>query len=88
MGWLDDDVAAIRECGFELLGHFTLPDEAWWEDFYGPMELHIAELRVKYTGYAEAAAILDQLAAEPEMHRRHSDVYAYEFFVARRPLAW
>jgi hypothetical protein len=26
----------------------------------------------------------DQLAQEPEMHRRHSDYYAYEFFVARR----
>lgn len=24
------------------------------------------------------------VAQEPEMHRRHSDCYAYEFFVARR----
>jgi SAM-dependent methyltransferase len=87
MGWADDDVAAIRECGFELVGHFTLPDEAWWDDFYTPMEKRIAELRKKYSGDAEASAILDQLAAEPEIHRRHSDFYAYEFFVARRPLA-
>jgi SAM-dependent methyltransferase len=84
MGWLDDDVAAIRDCGFELVGHFTLPDEAWWDDFYTPMETRIAELRGKYAGDAEASAILDQLAEEPEMHRRHSDFYAYEFFVARR----
>ncbi len=84
MGWLDDDVAAIRECGFALVGHFTLPDEAWWDDFYTPMETRIAELRGIYAGDVEAAAILDQLAAEPEMHRRHSDCYAYEFFVARR----
>ena len=48
MGWLDDDVAAIRDCGFELVGHFTLPDEAWWDDFYTPMEKRIAELRGKY----------------------------------------
>ncbi|MFO7495300.1 MAG: class I SAM-dependent methyltransferase [Desulfobacterales bacterium] len=87
MGWPDDDVAAIRDCGFELVGHFTLPDEAWWDDFYTPMETRIAELREKYRGDAEATTILDQLAAEPEMHRRHSDFYAYEFFVARRPLA-
>lgn len=86
MGWLDDDFRAIRDCGFELVGHFTLPDEAWWEDFYTPMETRIAELRGKYAADVEASAILDQIAEEPEMHRRHSDFYAYEFFVARRPL--
>jgi len=84
MGWLDDDVAAIRDCGFRLVGRFTLPDEAWWDDFYTPMEARIAGLRGKYAGDGEASAILDQLAEEPEMHRRHSDFYAYEFFVARR----
>ncbi|MFH7326110.1 methyltransferase domain-containing protein [Desulfurivibrio sp. C05AmB] len=87
MGWLEDDVAAIQECGFELVGHFTLPDEAWWEDFYTPMETRIAELRGKYANDAEASAILDQLAEEPELHRRYSGFYAYEFFVARLPLA-
>lgn len=87
MGWLDDGIAAIQDCGFELVGHFTLPDEAWWGDFYTPMETRITELRSKYAGDAEALAILDQLAEEPLMHRRYSDFYAYEFFVARRPIA-
>ncbi len=86
MGWVDDDVAAIRECGFDLVGHFTLPDEAWWDDFYTPMETRIAEVRGKYSDDVEATAILDQLAEEPRMHRRYSDFYAYEFFVVRRLL--
>jgi SAM-dependent methyltransferase len=86
MGWLADDVAAIQAGGFELVGHFTLPEEAWWDDFYTPMERRIAELRGTYANDVEACAILDQLAEEPEVHRRHSDFYAYEFFVARRSL--
>ncbi len=86
MGSLDDDVAAIHDCGFEIVGHFTLPDEAWWDDFYTPMEARIVELRSKYGSDLAASAILDQLAEEPVMHRRYSDFYAYEFFVARRPL--
>ncbi len=85
MEWLADDVAAIHDCGFELVGHFTLPDEAWWDDFYTPMEARIAELRRKYANDLEASAILARLAEEPEMHRRYSDFYAYEFFVVRRP---
>lgn len=86
MGRVEDDIAAIRDCGFEFVGHFTLPDEAWWDDFYTPMEARIAELRGQYAHDIEAMSILDRLAEEPEMHRRYSDFYAYEFFVVRRPL--
>lgn len=87
MGSVGDDLAAIGESGFELVGHFTLPDEAWWDDFYAPMEERIRELREAYRGDSEALAVLDALAEEPAVHRRHGDCYAYEFFVVRRPLS-
>lgn len=86
MGFLHDNLESIRSQGFELLGHFTLPDEAWWDDFYTPMEARIDALRGAYADDAEALRILDQIAQEPEMHRRDSAYYAYEFFVARKPL--
>jgi len=84
MGRVPDILAAIARGGFSLIGHFTLPDEAWWDDFYSPMRQRIQELRSRYTDDAEALEILDELAREPEMHRRYSDYYAYEFFVTRR----
>jgi len=87
MGWAEDVVAAIENRGFVHLGRFTLPNEAWWSDFYTPMQRRIEELRRKYDNDGEALAILHQLAQEPELHRRYSDYYAYEFFVARRPPA-
>jgi len=83
MGGVPDVLATIDKSGFSLVGHFTLPDEAWWDDFYTPMEHRIEALRGKYTDDAEALAALDQIAQEPEMHRRNSDYYAYEFFVVR-----
>jgi SAM-dependent methyltransferase len=86
MGRIPDVVAAIDRSGFSLEGHFTLPDEAWWDDFYAPMQRRIEELRDKYAGDPKALGVLDQLAREPEMHRRYSDSYAYEFFVAHRPV--
>ena len=51
------------------------------------MENRIMELRGKYANDIEASKILVQLAEEPGLHRCYSDFYAYEFFVARRPLA-
>jgi len=84
MGKVPDVLAAIDRTGFLLVDHFTLPDEAWRDDFYTPMERRIEVLRGKYAGDVEALGVLDQLAQEPEMHRRHSDYYAYEFFVVHR----
>ena len=48
------------------------------------MQRRIEELRGKYVDDAEALAALDEIAREPEMHRRHSDYYGYEFFLMRR----
>ncbi len=86
MGMAKDVEALIANAGFELLGRFTLPDEAWWDDFYTPMEHRIDDLRSSYVDDAEAMAILDQLGREPELHRRYSHCYAYEFFVVRKSI--
>jgi hypothetical protein len=48
------------------------------------MTRRIEALRAKYAADAEALAILDRLAREPEIHRLYSEYYAYEFFVVRR----
>ena len=84
MGKVDDVLAAIERTGFSLVDHFTLPDNAWWDDFYTPMERRIEALRPRYADDVEGLAALDQLAQEPELHRLYADTYAYEFFVAGR----
>ncbi|QDU82985.1 Dimethylglycine N-methyltransferase [Planctomycetes bacterium Pla163] len=84
MGGVDDLLAAVAEEGFQVLEHFVLPDAAWWEDFYAPMERRIRQLRAANAGDSDALAILDELAAEPELHRRHGSTYGYAFVVARR----
>jgi len=84
MGFVRDVLAVVGRSGFDLLGHFPLPDEAWWEDFYTPMQRRVEQLRGEHATDGEALAVLDQIQREPELHRLHSDCYAYECFVARR----
>jgi hypothetical protein len=84
MGWTADILATIARCGCELLGHFTLPDEAWWDDFSALMEERVRVLRRSYERDAEALAALALIGREVELHRSYSGHYAYEFFVARR----
>jgi SAM-dependent methyltransferase len=61
-GRLPDVLATIGRTGFSLVGRFTLPDEAWWDDFCTPMERRIAEPRGKYASDTEALGVLDPLA--------------------------
>ncbi len=73
MAWTGDVLATIERHDFAVLGRFTLPDEAWWTDFYTPMLARIEALRRQHAGDAEAAGVLDELAREPELHRLYSD---------------
>ncbi len=61
-----------------------MPPEAWWDDFYTPMERIIEEFLGKYADDPEASEILKQLVLEPAAHRKNSDYYNYEFFVTRK----
>jgi SAM-dependent methyltransferase len=83
MGSASDVLALLADHSFEAVGHFTLPDAAWWDDFYTPMRSRVAELRAEHSLDAGALAVLDSCDAEIDMFSRHSDSYAYEFFVAR-----
>ena len=85
MGTAADLLATIARSGVELVDRFTLPDEAWWDDFYTPMQERVRELRQVHGADPEALAVLEQIGTEPELHRRYSEYYAYELFVTRRP---
>ncbi len=78
------NLASLQAAGYEVLGHFTLPDAAWWTDYYSPLEAKLPALRARY---AEDAAARDFVAAsqrEIEMRRRYPDSYGYVFFVGRK----
>ena len=76
--------AVIDRSGYDLLGDFVLPDAAWWEDYYGPMEARIAALEQKYAGDALALAELAGARVECDLRRRYPDWYGYVFFVMRK----
>ena len=73
----------VRDCGYELLGDFVLPPNAWWDDYYGPKERRLAELIPKHAGDPIASAVLSETQDELEIHRRYADYYGYAFLVMR-----
>jgi ubiquinone/menaquinone biosynthesis C-methylase UbiE len=77
-------VSTIKISGYEPLGHFTLPDAAWWESYYTPLEAKLPSLYERYTGDEDALSIIEITRCEIEMRRRFGSWYGYEFFVGRR----
>jgi SAM-dependent methyltransferase len=67
LGTVPEMLAQISPCGFRTVGHFALPEDAWWTAYYAPLGARIAELRVRYAADPEVLAVLDQ--EQQEVHR-------------------
>jgi cyclopropane fatty-acyl-phospholipid synthase-like methyltransferase len=84
-----DDVASrlatIAACGYEIVGHFTLPSSSWWDDYYRPLERSVEVFRARHGAEPDALALADSVQREIDMWRAYSDFYGYEFFVMRAP---
>lgn len=69
--------------GYEVIGHFPLPEQAWWTDFYTPMLERLSELRLRHADDAIALQVIDESSNEVETFRRFADYSGYTFVVAR-----
>ncbi|MDH5376623.1 MAG: class I SAM-dependent methyltransferase, partial [Candidatus Bathyarchaeota archaeon] len=60
----------IPSCGYELIDYFSLPEDAWWTEYYKPLEIRIEELRVKHENNSEALKTLKKYQNEVDMVKR------------------
>ena len=81
MGTIEENLARLTAAGYRTLGHFALPESAWWDNYYHPMAARIAALRQQYRGNTEAQRVLDAEQAEIDLYRHCSAWYGYLFYV-------
>ena len=75
----------ITETGYVDADGFVLPVQDWWDNYYGPAQTRVAELRTKYANDPEVLATLEDAQREHDLFRVHSDAYGYVFYVMRKP---
>jgi hypothetical protein len=83
MGTIEENLAHLTAAGYRALGHFTLPENDWWDNYYHPIVARIEALREKYPDNPEAQQLLDLEYAEIELYRHYSDWYGYVFYVGQ-----
>ncbi|MGD8538128.1 MAG: methyltransferase domain-containing protein [Candidatus Aminicenantes bacterium] len=81
---IPENLEIISRCGYKVLGHFALPEEAWWEEYYDPLEERLSQLRTKYKDDQEALKILDNEQEEIDLYRKYSEWYGSVFFALKK----
>jgi SAM-dependent methyltransferase len=82
MAGIEENIARARAAGFEVIDHFTLPPDAWWDEYYTPLEQRMA--RLAPAADPELAAVIDETRREIELYRRYGASYGYVFYLLRQ----
>jgi SAM-dependent methyltransferase len=84
MTTIENAIRIIEEMGYRDAGHFILPESAWWDDYYVPIEKKLPLLKEKHQNNPAALKIINEMQYEIDAYRAHSDSYGYVFFVMQR----
>lgn len=85
MPWMEESLAAIREAGFTVLCTRLLPESAWREPFYLPLEEQVLRVRSRYADDPERRAMADAIQREINIFRKHLGCFGYVFYLAKLP---
>jgi ubiquinone/menaquinone biosynthesis C-methylase UbiE len=80
---VEANLSIARASGFETVEHFALPQSAWWDDYYSPMEQRLSMLRAQYENDEQAVAVIEHSRTEIDLYRRFATCYGYVFYVLR-----
>ncbi len=82
---IDAQFVVMQQRGYQVVQQFVLPESAWWDTYYIPLEARVRYLRTKYPDDCGRTALYDAVQEEIEMYRAYSRWYGYSFYVLRRP---
>ena len=84
LGNLAEKRRQIFQCGYELINHFILSEDIWWNEYYAPLEKKFNEVRAVRTSNQKTIAVLSDDKREIDMFKREPERYRSVFFIMRR----
>ena len=74
----------LSSWGYKLINQFSLPDDAWWTEFYKPFEIKINQLYKKYNENPEALENLRKYRNEIDMVKKNPKEHSSAFYVMQK----
>ncbi len=81
---LSNKLKWIPKWGYKLVDSFLLPEDAWWTEFYEPLEIRIKELNIKYENNWEALQVLKKYQNEIDMVKRNPKEHCSAFYIMQK----
>jgi hypothetical protein len=81
---VSEHIDSIPAFGYAVLDHYPLPREVWWQDYYGPLQERIRDLRVKYAQDSAGERVLDRAQREVDLYEKYDDWYGSAYFVMQK----
>jgi len=81
---IDNNLEIIRKCGYKILGYFPLPEDAWWEFYYNPLEKRLKMLEKKYKNNPETLGMIRGEYEEINLFRKYNKWYGSVFYVMQK----
>jgi SAM-dependent methyltransferase len=81
---IEFNLEIIKKSGYNIIGFFPLPEDAWWDFYYEPLEKRLKKMRVKYKNNKKAQEMINIEQEEIDLFRRYSSWYGSVFFVMQK----
>jgi ubiquinone/menaquinone biosynthesis C-methylase UbiE len=81
---IDENLKIIEKCGYEILGYFALPENAWWEFYYNPLEKRLEKLKIKFKENPKAMDMINESYREIDLFRKYNHWYGSVFYVMQK----
>jgi len=81
---IEKDIEIIERCGYKILGHFLLPEDAWWDLYYTPLEKQLKKAEIKYKDDPKAMEMINEEYREIELFRKYNQWYGSVFYVMQK----
>ena len=81
---VSENIEIIKKSGYKVLGHFPLPDDAWWEFYYNPLQKRLKIFKEKFKDNPKGMEFIKFTELEMEMHKKYNKWYASVFYVMQK----
>ena len=75
---------SISETGYDLMDHFKISRESWWNEYYAPLEKHVEKMLLVNENDSSFLAAITKVKQEIDMFKNSSDSSGSVYFVMQK----
>lgn len=80
---IEGNLKIMQNSRYKIINYFVLPESAWWNQYYQPLEEKLQGLRKHYQDDAEALEVINMQQFEIDLYRKYSEYYSYVFYIGQ-----